>query len=442
MESIRSASNAMYISPEPWTFSQVKKLRYSYFDTLDAEKKKEQIETFRYIEQMALGSQINIDDWDLAHFGDPESMGLLITDRNAINIRLFQLADKYKQEKNDQLARNLLTVKEKLLVLGESLKVQRLSRQDRVYRDSLSSAHNYYSEYETYLKKAWDAHRETTLIRDGKFDTLSTEVEKILVNDFWEFREISGSMLTLVTAKDILMIHRNRAAGLDLNVNFGRFQLSIDLSAMRVSVVSHKRNLFCRGYYHTYISSEGSVCWGNAADEVARLLAKGKLAEVIEILSALLVNYYPEATPYCCLEDFQRIYDETLPESLRSGLSSANYCFDCSNPMDDCDCERCELCEEPGDDCECWTCESCDSRIRSGEACENCCSNCNNYYDNCSCCGVCGDSDRDNCDCCQECESSERRCRRCRDCGEHTGHDTSCPQHEGNQQAPTEQAPF
>jgi len=97
---------------------------------------------------------------------------------------------------------------------------------------------------------------------------------------------------------------------------------------------------------------------------------------------------------YLNCKESQKFYDqECVKEYWRKNENDHNgtynkvyqtdYCRDCNNPSDECECDRCGECDNHYDDCTC-----------------NICSECNCHYDDCECnnCSECG-YDNDDCHC-------------------------------------------
>ena len=379
----------------PMTAKHLQDLKFSPFD---GPFKKEQTEAVLYIEHMASLTNVNISTWDILEtFTGSATVGkLIVTDKRAINKRLYEHADLQK----NGLPATLQGDQKKLAEL--STKVIKRVRETRKtsLETSVSQMHSRADErmrgYLACMKDAWGYQKELLALTDEKSIDLLETVTKICQTGFWTYEELNerDGYISFINVNPVVIKQKNTRAGIDLQINLGYFQARLHMvQDNAITLHTHKENQFSEsGYWHPYVSINARICWGNASSTADGYLRIFNYVALMELLSALLTTYSPDATPYASIESFHnaRTTRNALPR--RSSYT-------------------CELCEQDSDNCDCWTCEICSERFREGDGC-NCCQECNNTEGNCECCGDCGEIG-DNCERCRECDLHDGHARGC-----------------------------
>lgn len=409
-------------------FSDIRRDRFRGGDPFE-------IELCSYLELLAGQTATDIDSWTLTPFSDCEKpLGGI--DRRIVN-RVF-----FEQKEARLNGVEALAVAVSETHLNASIEIAEFTRQKIAtftgqYLEKMKAVERYNAYLEVVLKDAWLNKKEIYALEGRPATSILDAVNKLISEKFWVFESYKDGALSLVTAQDVVMSEINPSAGINRTVNLGKYLMRYDVKTASLKVLRHSQNILRDGtFYHPYIYKDGTICWGNAANTAYKLLAEGALYEVGGLLSALLVTYAPDATPYVHLYDFAK-------QSKRYDAShvAPTVCETCEESTEHCEC--CGICYQTESDCEC-------------------CSHCETTRDACHCCPICN-GDRNDCDCCQNCEQSEDRCDRCRVCDTHSsacgccmdcnstrgeinrnGHAANCPNSEAIavENTPTEKTPF
>lgn len=392
---------------------------FSCFSHLDADERAAQKQAVTYIERMASLTSVDLSQVNLFDvFGNGSKKDRLIISKGDINKRLLDFSNQ-----KEITSRTLTEAEEKVV---QKLSLARLERNKRVINDhkyylssSLTTLENYHQGIVRELKKACEYRRKIADLENKSDFHFIENIRKIGQSSFWELTTgPSSESIYFKTRGDITLQEKNLAAGIDRQVNMGRYRASLQISdGVDLKVDPLENNLITsQEYYHPYVSSGGSVCWGNASGQATKLMVEGDFDELFSLLAALLSTYSIDATPYAELLDFDSVDKQLKQRGLPRG----------SRIEEEVEEEICESCENSTEDCDCFTCESCNYRSPDGscpdhhcyvcssddrETC-GCCQNCDRSEDNCTCCGTCNSSDRDSCGCCQECDRSERNLER------------------------------
>lgn len=372
-------------TPEKILFSELRRYRFEH-PSVTANAKA----MLEYIEQLAIQTSTNIDSWALEPF---VNVPLNPLNKREVNRIFFAKKEEHVQglHKIDVQAEEQMTEMSTRLQEYRSARLAELEYNRKL---NVTDALGKYSEFTLRLSRAWGAQKEIYALQEKPANYIREEVTKLLKDGFWEFDKYANGILTLLTANDVVMSEVNKTAGINRRINLGRFQLQVVVPTMDLKVLRHKRNIHTSGHWHPYIGDTGDICWGNAGNTAANLLAQGKLYGALTLLASLLITYSPDSHPWARLSAFEqtRRYDADEPVCDEEDL--------------------CEHCEEHRDDCECYGCDFCDHR--GTDSCET-------HH-----CGIC-DGNAEECGCCPDCSRVSEDCTRCRECDEHDGdHARSC----------------
>jgi hypothetical protein len=106
--------------------------------------------------------------------------------------------------------------------------------------------------------------------------------------------------------------------GVDIQVNFGKFQVSIDMRDFTVKIHPFKDNIMIMdAYYHTYVSSDGYPCFGNMDEQAYAASRDCRIYELMNIVQALLTTY-TEHNPYASLSRFAQGLDHPTESQRRT----------------------------------------------------------------------------------------------------------------------------
>lgn len=138
--------------------------------------------------------------------------------------------------------------------------------------------------------------------------TVYEAVTKQLEGGKWELVQCSAvdNYVIFGQVHDTIVHWVDKAKGIDMSVNLGRYAVKINLGTSAVSITTHKNNIKAHGFPHPHVKANGAVCWGNAKDHVTRAMQMGNLGDVLDICD-LLLKEYNDTSPYTSLKNF---YDE------------------------------------------------------------------------------------------------------------------------------------
>lgn len=437
--------------PKQWTLKEIYSSKFGCFPTeMPPEIRKAQVDAIQYIEKMSSLTNTDISTWNLFKVFESEwfESAPLVTDKAEINKRMLARELQDKRGVPDQLRKLDEDVEKTIKEHLGSERAILTSAARSAMRQHHQSASSKRGEYEELMSMAWKKRLLITELNNETKVDFTSRINEVLQQGFWEFHEYNDSKIKLRTKQDVILEHKNVAAGIDLRVNFGKFVAELGYTNFKLRVQKHENNLTSRGYYHPYVSLMGEICWGNMSYAADELYKAGNLPGLFELLGSLLMTYTPEATPYEPLEDFQTIYNDGVSPELQREGGTRPECEECGSEVDDCECYRCDYCAYRSTDERCGRhyCSICEGNRRECSCCGECdstrdectcCIVCEGTRDECTCCSVC-EGNQEECGCCYECESSSDSCTRCGECYSHDGHTRNCST---NEQTTTEEIP-
>jgi hypothetical protein len=281
---------------------------FKVINRLGKDKKKEQIEATRYIELLASQTGTRIESWDILKLFSAGKGKVLIVDKTEINQRFFSQLEAIKVttltevsvldsetfKKIDEVSKGRVKVGKK-----NSNSIEALKKRQASY---LQMIEKYLLRANQYTEKASNLEKQLNVL-ESKRTNYASQINELLKENFWEFRRLNDRTVELVTRTDIILRHRNPAAGVNLSVNMGRYLVQLDLFWNTVSVWPYKDNVLVNGYPHPHITSGGSICWGNASSVIAKAMPRGDLLTVFRLLASILTSYN-DGSPYVSLEHF------------------------------------------------------------------------------------------------------------------------------------------
>lgn len=376
-----------------------------------------------YVHFLASQTGTDISSWDIPALIE----GIPDNDRRAVN-QVFMV--KSMQAPPMEETQDYEGIVNAATLAFKSITSKRLYDLNLRRASYLRKAHEYYDMYQGQLSAAYRSLEDADLLRGANIQAdLLEGLKRISNSPFWQFFVSSGAAITLRTRQAIILSQKNEAAGIDITLNFGLFEATLDIFESSIVVKPAGLNINCHGYSHPYISRVGEICWGNAAATARDLLASRKYPQVFDLLASLLSTYHHDTTPYQRLTDFSRVVGNPEPrqedgrvwcdgcEEARADCDCGEWCSVCDQSQDDCECRNCSECEDTVSERESTYCQVCDSTFCSRHSCD-CCGECESSADNCDCCREC-EQTSDNCDCCRECDRTAENCERCRECDSH-----------------------
>jgi len=257
----------------------------------------------KYIELLSSQTGTPADKWDIEKvFG---SRGKLITNKNEINKRFFKHAEETRVIVKRLTKKNiekLNSLSGGIAEIDDAHTQDRLDKLDSKWRRKLEVVKKHYAKAAKAIEEAAKINKQINeLLR--KKDNLGEQISDIVRENFWEFQNLSGSRLNLVTKANVVVTHKNQARRIDLQVNLGRFRAEINLEDSWLKVHRFKNNVNVEGYIHPHIEDGGDICWGSAYGVIGEKLPKGEYADVLRILASLLTSY-SDSNPFVHLEEF------------------------------------------------------------------------------------------------------------------------------------------
>jgi hypothetical protein len=312
----------------------------------------EQVEALKYINRLATMTGTPIQTWNLLQvFGTGGEDNNLIVDRGEINRRFFE----YKQLAPRPDMQALEHYKDRIKKLGDKLLDYQIENLRYVFKESQGHIQNYYKNIEAQTKKMATTYAqlkgfEMAKEQGGYVD----EVRKIVEKGFWQLWRVTDRSIEFVTANELTLEHKNAKAGINLQMNFGRFRIVYDVSNTSMTCYAHHNNLGDYERCHPHIFADGRICWGGASTMSSLAMAEGRLADAMDLLSSVLTNHNPDDPTYA-LTKFDpkkrwNTQEPALPWSNKPAIQ-ANAddagelhvdlsCEDCGNDLDECSCRE------------------------------------------------------------------------------------------------------
>lgn len=361
---------------------------FACFEHLTPEVRNEQIKSLFYIERMAGVSNTDISKVDIFDvFGRKEAdKALLVTSKGEINKRLLALSQRAPAEPNRVLDEAQVA---SINAMNSAFMKRQTSRLDELKRNRashISNAEGHITRVNEGLRQAWEIEVEINRI-SGHTPDFKTQFQQIQADGFWEFLETLDGKVMFVTKSDVVMSYKNKLSGVDIQVNMGRYKAAYHAGGGGVILLPYQRNPYAsNAYYHPYVNSGGSICFGNAATTAAKLLTSMQLTEYFSLLAALLTTYDIGSNPYQSLDEFDKsfkagIFERKTPCPACGGIKGAcscKYCPKCAQEYTrrECPSHWCKYCETYNKyDCDC--CQECGTSTHSDKSSHE--SDCSEY---------------------------------------------------------------
>jgi len=276
---------------------------YKIFSRMNEEKRKAHILGIQYIEFLANQNNTKMEPWDLLEVFGTGKGNELVTDKTEINKRFFAKLEDIKNKTPAAAFAIESRIMEQMDALTRSNLDREINTLKRERDNHISNATRNFTAGHRELEAA-HAVDVRIMALERRESTVPNQIAQIVQENFWEFHALNGPNLDLVTKNDLILTHKNPAAGVDLRVNFGKFKVSINLQNFSLKVLKHEGNLDLGNFYHPHVYTNGEVCWGTASGTVSQKLPKGELKDVLSLLASVLANYN-DGNPYRHLAEFQ-----------------------------------------------------------------------------------------------------------------------------------------
>lgn len=268
----------------------------------------EYIDITRYIEYLASSQRKDIKEWEFAVFLNSRGKPYLM--KAEIN-RLFmqELLKVPSKTEGFRLSPEDATKVSELSSVNQTSERSRLTRDKANIEARLTSLTNEFNTAMTNLRTVNDKiKRMAGPVIDTRF---VSEIEKTVDDGFWKWNGFNrnGTKLVFISASDIIVGYKNKAAGIDLTVNFGKFKIKLDPGSLFPEVTPGD-NAFrlndSTGYFHPHVSNgaRGHICWGNLGSALTTAQGNVEISKVMSLCQQLLLSYN-SGNPYVSLERFE-----------------------------------------------------------------------------------------------------------------------------------------
>ena len=311
------------------------------FATLSPAEKKRQIETLKYIELVAMQSNIQINEWDVLEvFKAKKGSNKLVTAPKDINKRLF-----LKNQANKELYQRaaLLDVMSKEKVIKSNYK--RYVGNTKSYGEQ--NLANYKYELEQ-AQKSGDTYRQQHFAKAIKqiedslaktkganaSDIMYKDIGRIVMNGFWKFIGSSGTKLKFITNANIILFDKNVRTKMNLQKDFGILMCIVDIRNMKPTIHAWKDNtLYANHYLHPYVSNH-SICFGNAGEAAQDAISNRDLYALMNIVGMVIGTYNGGEGPHVALHTFVNPGNTGRMELIEFTKESKKY-YDTLTPIKD-----------------------------------------------------------------------------------------------------------
>jgi hypothetical protein len=283
--------------------------------SMTAEQKAFNITALTYIKTLASSSNVNIYDWDLLEVFAQEPGGVnLVTDKKIINKRFFDQLDKIKKapkeakkvETPEEIEAATLEVEKikKAFIdaakLVRQTEIQNLKNNLWTLEDQIRRTQQ---AYDLSLRQFNESYTKINALEqvadiDTKYLKALEGIQKVIDEGIWINPVYENGYLYLNTKTNIMLHDVNKAANLDLHIDFGQLAVRININNhMRFEVIPYKNNISVESHYHPHVQPAGGICWGEASTASAKNIANLELDKALRLLHALLNSYNP-GSPY------------------------------------------------------------------------------------------------------------------------------------------------
>lgn len=267
-------------------------------------------ESLTYIKYLLSVTNTSPKRWNLFKiFGEEDNEQQFIIDRNELNKRFMEHLTAQKAKQIESISESLGVMPELMIAVEKGLnKSLEARRKDYQYQVTIQTQalERQHAEVNYILTNLNNARTQLEQL-DGEnaASAIKEEIEVVLKDGYWTNPIVYNNYLYLNTQEEIILTQKNKAANIDIELNVGKFAVKISLSNFLIEVIPYKNNVSLStmdgSYYHPHVSTQGSICWGDAYQNVSNWLATRNLGKVLKMLYALLFTY-SDTNPYVTLQ--------------------------------------------------------------------------------------------------------------------------------------------
>lgn len=287
-----------------YTVSDMLRLDYSLWREQLGTKEEERrvmIDALQYAIKMAHVMGKDIKHWKLlSAFGTGE--GVKIT-TNLGNINKALATYTQADEDNELLKTIERNIKNITGVCGDvSRKIAGLESNLSSYENSYRTACNQVVEYSRKIRE-YNQLIEDLKSREGQTPIINKLRELSSMSFFNYVRtDVGTRRIDIIFKTDKVIINQGKADEMDMGTYIVRLRL--ENGSVYYSVLPSEGNTTVDGYYHPYVNSSGSICFGDVSNRVGDMLREENLLGVFGILRQLLITYSRDTTPHMGLDRF------------------------------------------------------------------------------------------------------------------------------------------
>lgn len=290
--------------------------------TMTPEQKAQNLNTILYIKTLAAQSSADISSWDINKIFGVEGDDMnLVSDKREINKRFLDAFEKAKK-KDEKKAEKLTEEAElnKLLNIGalktavaEAAKTARktqIANEQRQLAENERVMVNKLTEYNrlhdaVLLGRQNIRNLENTNDDTSIYDKCFADIQKLIDSKMWVNPVYDNGFLYLNTSTSIMLQEINKAANVNINLDFGQLAVRINVTqGFNMTVIPYKNNITFNNAWHPHVYTDGRVCWGEANTVAMKAIANLEIAKALELLHAILNNYNKDS-PITRLADFK-----------------------------------------------------------------------------------------------------------------------------------------
>jgi hypothetical protein len=226
--------------------------------------------------------------------------------KNWVNIKFFDWL-RSKPSEHVEFTAEDTTLFEQMVSLRKSPAYEREKSQ---LASKLSQAKNYFDAAQSELISAGEIRAKLMQLEGTPSISLTEEIKKCIADGWykydptltkeWNRANTQGIVFTTAT---VTTKYYNKKAGIEMDVNLGRFKVVYQPARNSIKVLPFEDNVHSSGHIHPHIGSGGSVCWGNAEDTYVHCMDHCQPSKAFLALRVILTTYNSDS-PYVDLHEF------------------------------------------------------------------------------------------------------------------------------------------
>lgn len=264
---------------------------------------------------------------------DKRAEMLAMPDKTGINQLFFAHADAWL--KPDALTDEDEVFFTKLMTADHSQEVTDLKNLIRSHQTMITRKHN---EINLQAMAIHEKREQLVKMKEASSIDLGSELQAIVKAGWYKYERErtlnynkylspdSKEHAIIFTTPEVVIVHQNPHAGIDMKVNMGSFSVIYKPRHNQIKVFGNDNNLDIDAgidesdddynedyeyYHHPHVDNEGDVCWGNAAAVHSKAMVDYTPSKSFNALRTLLQTYNDES-PYRDIVEFAELRDPKL----------------------------------------------------------------------------------------------------------------------------------